>query len=179
MKKFIVIGVAILAVAIVALGVAGYAYAQTPTPPTIPFGPGGRMGGQGGGRMGGMMGVAGQQGPMHEYMLAAMAEALDMTVEDLQAELDAGKTMWQVAEAKGLSLEAFQALMIDARAQALQQAVEAGTLTQEQADWMLSHMQGGGRRGGQGGQGGCPMHGGAGGPGRWNTSPSTPSQPQG
>ena len=177
------IGVAVLAVAIVALGLAGYAYAQTPTPPTTPFGPGGRMGGQGG-RMGGMMGgllATGQEGPMHEYMLAAMAEALDMSVEDLQAELDAGKTMWQVAEAKGLSLEEFQTLMADARSEALKQAVEAGTLTQEQADWMLNHMQGRGRggQGGQGGQGACPMHGGGGGPGRWNSTPANPAQPQG
>ncbi|MFM8320370.1 MAG: hypothetical protein ACKOC5_05590 [Chloroflexota bacterium] len=189
MKKLIVIGI-VAALVVVALGaVAGYAYAQSPTPNPFPFGygpgsmmggrggqyggqyGGGMMGGRGGMRGGGMMGgygLNGEPGPMHEYMLAAMAEGLDMTPETLQAELDAGKTMWQVAEAKGLTQEAFTTLMLDARTAALAQAVEAGVITQAQADWMLQRMQGFG----QGGfNGGCPMQGGGRG-GRWNTQPT-------
>ncbi len=102
---------------------------------------------------GGMMGrwtqsgATGQYGPMHEYMVGAMAEALGMTDEELDAELAAGKTMWQVAEEKGLSTEEFQQLMIDARTSALEKMVADGVLTQEQADWMQSRMQGSGAAG--------------------------------
>lgn len=182
MKKFLLIGTAIVAVAILALGVVGYAYAQTPVPPTTPYGPG--MGGRGGGMMGGgmrggMMGgqyAAGETGPMHDYMLKTFAEALDMTPEALQAELDGGKTMWQVAQEKGLTTEQIQALMTEARAAALKQMVADGTITQEQADWMLSRGAGGMRGGANGG---CPMQNGSGvggqrGPGRWNSNPAQP-----
>lgn len=184
MKNVILIGMAVV-VALAALGIAGvaYAYAQTPTP--VPgFGPGGMMGGgRGRGGMGGpgmggpgmggrgMMGgygQTGQSGPMHEYMEAAMAEALGMDQEDLEAELDAGKTMWQVAEAKGFTLEQFQTLMLDARKAALAKMVEEGVITQAQADFMLSRMQSGFGGGMGGGRGGCPGMGG----GRWNVQPT-------
>ena len=178
MKKLVLIG-GIVVVTIMALAAAGFAYAQEPQPTEpVPFGQGYGPGyGRGGmiGR-GGMMGRwnqtgDGQYGPMHEYMVGAMAKALGMTDEALDAELAAGKTMWQVAEAKGLSLEDFQKLMIDARTAAFTQMVADGVLTQEQADWMLSRMQGMWSQGGA--QGGCPMHGGG---GRWGT-PQTETSP--
>lgn len=176
MKKLILIGVVVI-VAMLALGVAGYAYAQEPQPTEpVPFGQGVSRG-SGPGMMGrgGMMGrwnqgVTGQSSPMHEYMVSAMAEALGMTDEALEAELAAGKTVWQVAEAAGLSLEDFQKLMVDARTAAFEKMVSDGLLTQEQADWMLSRMQGMWSQGGA--QGGCPMNGGASGRGgRWSTPP--------
>lgn len=164
MKKLVWMG-AVLMVVLLALGAAGFAYAQEPQPTEpVPLGPGyGR-----GGMMGRWnQGAAGSYGPMHEAMVAAMAEALGMTAEELNAELAAGKTMWQVAEAKGLSLEDFQTLMLDARKAALEKLVADGVITQAQADWMLSRMQGMWGRGG--GQGGCPMHGGG---GRWSAPPA-------
>ena len=172
MKKLVLIG-SIVIVTIIALAAAGFAYAQEPQPTEpVPFGQGygpGMMG------RGGMMGrwsqgSTGQYGPMHEYMVGAMAQALGLTDEELDAELAAGKTMWQVAEAKGLGLEEFQTLMLDARKDAFTKMVADGVLTQEQADWMLSRMQG---QSGQGGaQGGCPMHGGAYGGGRRGAPPT-------
>ncbi len=91
-----------------------------------------------------MMGGArsdGQYGPMHEYMEKAFAEALGISEEDLEAALASGKTMWQVAEEKGLTLEQFQKVMLDARQEAFKQMVADGVITQAQADWMLSRMQ--------------------------------------
>jgi hypothetical protein len=184
MKKIVLIAVATFVV-LAALGAAGYAYAQTPTPPTNPLGPGsayGRGGGMMGGFRGGMMGGWGSAqayGPMHEYMTTAMAEALGMTVEQLNAELAAGKTMWLVAQEKGFTLEQFQSLMLEARQKALAQMVADGVITQAQADWMLSRMQG---MWGSAGGAGCPgMGGGFGrggfgrGGGRWNTPPAQPT----
>lgn len=172
MKKVVLIAV-VAFVVLAALGVAGYAYAQTPTPPTNPFVPGSGYG-RGGGMMGGWR-SAQDYGPMHEYMVAAMAETLGMTVDELNAELAAGKTMWLIAQEKGFTLEQFQTLMLEARQKALEQMVADGVITQAQADWMLDRMQG--MWGGAGGYG-CPGMGGFGpggfgrGGGRWNTPPA-------
>jgi hypothetical protein len=180
MKKFLTIS-AILLVAVLALGVAGFAYAQTQNPPdsSVPYGYGqmgpgmgsGMMGGKGGGFGRGMMGAqAGAYGPMHTYMVNAFAAALDLTPEALQAELDAGKTMWALAEAHGYTAEQFTELMLQTRSQALEAMVADGAITQEQAEWMLQRMDQMQQNGF--GPGNCPMHGGAGGPGRgparWN-----------
>jgi hypothetical protein len=182
MKTILIVGgvlTALLVVAVAALGVFGYAYAQTATrgDGTTVFGPGmmGRWNNDGGsygpGMMGrwnnnagaygpGMMGRRGGGfGPMHQYMVNAFAEALGVTPEDLQAQLDAGETMWTLAEAKGMTLDEFTALMTEARTTALNQAVADGALTQEQADWMLQRMAQ--RQAGGYGPGNCPMHGGA------------------
>ena len=99
-----------------------------------------------------------QAGVMSGYMHAAAAERLDMTVEELQAQIDAGKTVWQIAEEKGLTADEIVTLMKDSRAEALDQMVADGTLTQEQADWMK---QRGARMMGRAmGRLGCPMVGG-------------------
>ena len=107
----------------------------------------GRRGGHWGGPMGG--GMCDQ---------AALAEQLGMTTDELTAELKAGKTIAELAEEKGVDLEAAR---IEAMKKQMQQAVEAGTLTQEQADWMLQGMEQG-LMPGAGGFGGG-MHGGFGG----------------
>jgi len=170
-KPLIVISLVILAV--LAFGVVGLVYAQPPFPPTQPspgFGPGmmgrsGMMGGRG------MMGGQGMGG-MHPYMLAAVAEKLGMTPEELQDEMNNGKTMWQVAEAKDLSNEEITLLMLDARTKALDDAVAAGAMTADQAEWMRTHweqMEANGMV-----PGGCHNQGGVGMGGmmrsRWNNS---------
>jgi hypothetical protein len=180
MKKGLLVG-ALVGIVVSALVMAGFAFAQTPTPvPQFPFGRGMPGGGQRGGFGQGMMGEAradGQFGPMHEYMEKAFAEALGIPQADLEAAIDSGKTMWQVAEEKGLTLEQFQKVMLEARQNAFTQMVADGVITQAQADWMLSRM--GGQAGRFGGQDGCPgMGGGTNGENgsRWN-SPSAPVSP--
>lgn len=155
MKKTLLI-VAVLSVTVLTLGLAGYAYAQVQTP-EYPYGPGmmgnyddygpgyghGMMDGGGRGMMGGygMMGWNGEEGPMHEAMVTAVAEALGLTPEEIEARHDAGETIWQIAEAEGLSAEEIQDLMFSAHELALEDAVANGWLTQEEADWMDSHME--------------------------------------
>jgi hypothetical protein len=138
MKKIAVLGFVFIAVAALAVGVA---FAQTPAPQgNGSYGPG-MMGGRGGHGMMGFGGpVDGSYGPMHETMVSTFAEAFGLTPEALQARLDAGETMWQVADSQGYDLETFRSLMLEARAEALQKAVENGTITQEQADWMSQRM---------------------------------------
>ena len=169
MKKILLV-VAGFVVATLVFGVAGFAYAQSQTPPTpeYPYGPGmmgnydndasgyghGMMDSYGGrGMMGGygMMGWNGEEGPMHAAMVAAVAEALGLTPEEIEARHDAGETLWEIAEAEGLSTEEIQDLMFSAHDVALEDAVANGWLTQEQADWMDSHMD-------QMWEGGSPCH---------------------
>ena len=104
------------------------------------FGRMGHLGGHGGGWMGGWKGCL----PGHQEWLA---ELLGMTVDELQAELEAGKTITELAEEKGVDLEAAQ---IEAMKERIQQAVEDGTISQEQADWMLEGLEQGFMPGGRG-----------------------------
>jgi len=157
LKKTIFVLAAVLTL-VLALGAAGYAYAQTLTPPQ-PYGGmmsgneyghmngmmngqpgnGGMMGGPVDGHLSGMMN--GTYGPMHEYMVNTLAEALGLTPEELQSRIDAGETMWDVALAQGLSEEEISILMQSAHNLAIEKAVADGVITQEQADWMNNHMQ--------------------------------------
>ena len=191
MKKLLMAG-AVGLVVLVALGIAGFAYAQSQTPPA-PYGAGrGMMGGFGSGMMAGrgmmggyrsgMMGNGGY-GPMHEYMVAALAEELGLTVEDVQSRIEAGETPYQIAQSQGLTDEQIRDVMEQAHDAALDAAVAAGALTQEQADWMDQHME---QMWQNGGAGFGPCHGGSAtgaasagtsrGPGwRWNQQPAQPT----
>ena len=104
-----------------------------------------------------MGGATAGDGLLHDAMIAIFAEKLDLALTDLQARLEKGETMAQIAAAEGLSVEEFSTLMPAARSQAIDQAVSDGALTQEQADWMKQRgagMMGG--RGMRGGAGNCP-----------------------
>jgi len=153
MKK---IGLAVLVVAVlgVALSATGLVYAQTPTP-QAPLATGGSgygmhmSGGAQRARMGFTFQADGEEGVLHEAMITIFAEKLGIPVADLNARLAAGETMSAIALSTGMTIEEFRTLMIDARSQALDQAVATGTLTREQAEWMKTRgagqMMGAGR----------------------------------
>ena len=87
-----------------------------------------------GGRMGGRMGDQ-----------EVLAEQLGLTVDELAAELQAGKTIAELAEEKGVDLQTVYDATNDAQVEAIkaniQQAVEEGRMTQDQADWMLQGLE--------------------------------------
>jgi hypothetical protein len=66
-----------------------------------------------------------------------LAEALGISVEELEAAQAEGQTFFNLAEANGVELEELWQVMQDARAEAIEQAIADGAITQEQADWML------------------------------------------
>jgi hypothetical protein len=78
-------------------------------------------------------------------MFDTAAEALGLTPEELFAELRAGKSPAEIAEEQGVDVEALYDAMNAARGeamqQALQQAVEDGRITQEQADQMIERLE--------------------------------------
>jgi len=139
-------------VALLVVGAVGGIYvatvsAQTQTPPEQPVPFGGKFMGRG------MMGNyrTDDGGLMHDAMIALFAEKTGLSVEVLEEKLSEGQTMFDIATEEGLSVEDVTALMVEARDTALADAVAAGTVTQEQADWMKARMNGrfaGGKTGG-------------------------------
>ena len=75
-----------------------------------------------------------RDGLHRENVDAAIADALGLTVDELQEAREDGKTLAELAETAGVSLDEVLDAMRAARADAIQQAVEDGQLTQEQAD---------------------------------------------
>jgi len=122
MFKKISLGI-MLALVIVA-GAATAVFAQAETPPETPAQREGMPRGE-------------RPGNRSEFV----AEFLGMTVEELQAAHEEGKTIEDLLEEKGISQEDFQAAIQAAQIEALNQAVADGKLTQEQADSMLQRME--------------------------------------
>jgi hypothetical protein len=155
MKKFVVT-LMVVAVVIFALGSVGVAYAQSPT--QTPGTGTGWMGGRGLRSGLGSANTAAGEGILHDYMIAAYAEKLNIPVADLEARHDSGETMAQIALSEGLTIDQFRTLMVEVRTQAINQAVADGTLTQEQANWMQTRgagqMAGGQMGNGRGMRGG-------------------------
>ncbi len=176
MKKTLVI--ALIVAAAVGLVAAGAAFAQGNQPPVRTSNPGGDFGHMGG--YGPMMGADGDEGPMHDAMVEAFADALGIPADELESRHDAGESMYDIALSEGFTADEFYAIMADARSAALEAAVADGTMTQEQADWMNSRGAGHGGYGagtgecdGSGHQAGSGM-GGYGGGGRWAQSQAAP-----
>jgi hypothetical protein len=125
MKNKMSVLIAGLLVALVVIGVIGAtnAYAQSSSR-TLPHG-----GGPGGGRGLGLEG------------LQIAAEALNMTTDELITALRSGKTPEQLATEAGVELQdvqdAIQAARTTEMRDGIQQALDAGTITQEHADWLL------------------------------------------
>jgi hypothetical protein len=167
MKKVWIIGT-LAALALIAFGAVGYAYAQSrdsdsPNEATGygcgMFGAGSQQGN--GGRIGrGMMGNraadqgdtgcpmadgdetgTAEYGPLHNYMYTAFAQALGLTPEELETRRLAGDTLWDIAQEKGMTTEQFQELMTTTRTEAINQAVADGVITQAQGDFMLEHIE--------------------------------------
>jgi len=137
-KKIVFVVALVAALTITALAGAGLAFAQGPTPPAPGYVPGygccggwGMRSGWGGGWGWSWHGTG---------LIDALAELTSLEPTDLYAELQAGQILLEVAQAHGVSAEELVEAAMVSRAEVLQQRVEAGYLTQEQADWMLEHM---------------------------------------
>jgi hypothetical protein len=78
---------------------------------------------------------------IHESVIAAAADALGMTVDEVEAAIADGTTMWELADAQGVDISDVWAAMDAARAEELDKLAEAGVLTEAQANLMLGAMQ--------------------------------------
>lgn len=160
-KKLLIILAIAIPIVLLVVGLAGAAVVfarSTPMMPPIPFvWQGGEEGGFGphGGGFGQMFGSS---------VCDAVTEALGLTHDELVAELQAGKSLSEIADEQGVEVDA----VTEAMSAAVEQAIEDGTLTQEQADWLLEILEQGfpmgmgrgfghgrGRGGYAGGEGEC------------------------
>jgi hypothetical protein len=78
-------------------------------------------------------------------MFDTVAEALGLTPEKLFSELHGGKSLEEIAEDRGVEMEAIQEALSAARDEAMRnaiaQAVEDGKMSQGQADWLLEGLE--------------------------------------
>ena len=116
----------VVALLIVALSVASVAAA--PANPGTPGPQNGAQAGAGQGYGRGMMGAGGAYN-----MPSVVADITGLSVEDVIAEHQAGKSWAQIAEAKGLTKDQLVARIVEQRQAQLNERVAAGTLTAEQA----------------------------------------------
>ncbi len=71
----------------------------------------------------------------------ALADALGMTPEALDEALQGGKSLFEIAKEQGVYMADVEAQLDEALAERIEQAVEEGTLTQEQADRLLGRVK--------------------------------------
>ena len=75
------------------------------------------------------------------HVLGTAAEVLDMPKEDLAQQLKDGKSLAEVAEAKGMSVEDFKSALLDEEKAKLDTLVGEDKLTQTQADKIYEKFQ--------------------------------------
>jgi hypothetical protein len=104
----------------------------------------------------------------HQTMFQEQATLLGISVEDVKSGWAEGKSIQEIALAKGITLEQFQQKMKDARIAQMKTHMQAmvtkGIITQAQADQRIQFMQTVQTKG-KGGMMGNGMHGGFGGRG--------------
>ena len=76
-----------------------------------------------------------------------LSEVLGLTREEIKAQLQDGKTMTEIAADQGFSEGELKDAMHAAMTEQLQQKVEDGAITQEQADRILERIQQGAENG--------------------------------
>ena len=89
----------------------------------------------------------------HDEMEQAVADALNITVDELEAARAEGLTPMDIAEEQGLDLDQVHEALEAARQEIIEQAVADGVLTEEQAERLSEFGRGFGGRGGRGDRG--------------------------
>jgi hypothetical protein len=168
-KKSILIGGLLVALLVIGVIGATSVYAQAPT--NTPLHEGGPGGGRGRG--------------LGQPELEAAAKVLGMTTDELSTALQSGKTLEELAQSANVDVQAVKDAIQAAHAtemrSRIQQAVTDGTITQENADWLLEGLDKGfiGVPGAFGfGHGFGGPHGPGVGGDNNQTPPTQPTQPQ-
>lgn len=132
------LGLAVAVVVVVGLAGGSLVLAQEPatTPDPESIAPGTMWE-----RMKGAVGRGWGRGIGSGVQREAIAEALGLTVDELEAELESGKSLADLAEAQGVDLQslydAAAAARDASRLEDIQERVASGDLTQDEADWLI------------------------------------------
>ena len=74
--------------------------------------------------------VTGMRG--YDYVESILKDNLGMTDAEITAGLNSGKTMYALAEEKGMTVDQFKAALLEERNKAVDKAVADGTITNEE-----------------------------------------------
>ena len=78
-------------------------------------------------------------GILEDLIHANLAEAINIDLDILTADMEAGETFSEIAMSLNYDTAAINDMIVAARADAMAQAVADGLITIEQADWIASH----------------------------------------
>ncbi len=70
-----------------------------------------------------------------------LSDLTGLSVVEISAQLAEGATLAEVAEANGITLDAFVDALLEPRVEWLNEAVSSGAMTQEYADTILDHLR--------------------------------------
>jgi len=79
--------------------------------------------------------------PLFGEKLSAAADYLGLTEAELRTKLNTGRTLADIAKARGKSVDGLKQAILDEAEKKLDQLVEEGELTQAEADEMLARMK--------------------------------------
>jgi len=79
------------------------------------------------------------QGVLSDLIHVNLADSLEISVDELITRMDAGETFSDIALSLGFDYTAINTMLLEARADAITQAVADGLITQEMADWLKLH----------------------------------------
>jgi len=68
----------------------------------------------------------------YDYVESVLKDNLGMTDAEIKAGLNSGKTMYTLAEEKGITVDQFKAALLDERNKAVDKAVADGNITKEE-----------------------------------------------
>ncbi|HEY5525288.1 MAG TPA: hypothetical protein VIK26_08140 [Clostridium sp.] len=71
-------------------------------------------------------------GKGYDYVESVLKDNLGMTDEEITAGINSGKTMYALAEEKGMTVDQFKAALLEERNKAVDKAVADGTITNEE-----------------------------------------------
>jgi len=156
------LGAILLAIAILTGAVAGISFAadevNSAAVEGYPSGPPGGPGPDGQGPPDGQCPPDGKGPGGLGHGMDDLASILGITVDELKAEIESGKTMDEIVSAYGLTMAQVHEKMLELRKAEIAQAVADGTMTQEEADQILERLEQGpgGPPHGEPGDGGPP-----------------------
>ena len=88
-----------------------------------------------------------QEVTLSNYMSAAIADVLGLSVENVNTRLESGETFYTIALSLGYTSEQLPALMTSVREKAVELAAAAGAISTDQSSFLLGNQYGSNARG--------------------------------
>ncbi|AGY75180.1 DUF2680 domain-containing protein [Clostridium autoethanogenum] len=77
----------------------------------------------------------------YDYVSSVLKDKLGMTDKEITDGLNSGKTMYDLAKDKGMTIDEFKAALIKEKSKSIDEAVSKGTITKEQGDSLKENIK--------------------------------------